>query len=102
MSPNSFNIFVIFPETSWSCPLCTFMNKASLQQCATCGSNRSEPDATHDSRQTLQRQTSMSVESRRRHDESQAREQWKATVQFCKEVSFCRQQRQSLTASGDS
>ncbi|XP_031551035.1 calpain-15-like [Actinia tenebrosa] len=85
----------------WKCTSCTFHNSQTSLVCEVCGKNKEEttdsPQSIEDSaedsfpsfsptRITFQRQTSMSVESRRKRDENYAKEQWNRITKYCKKL----------------
>ena len=87
----------------WNCSHCTFSNKFTSDVCEAChnardnvaGANFDTPTGTQLSglpvnRKPPQRQTSLTVESRRKRDEMHAKDQWQRIVNYCKMVwYFC-------------
>lgn len=82
-------------DTGWPCPTCTLINSSSITVCSACGAKKdsagdeqnppSSPGAANPGR-TFKRQKSIPVESRRKRDEKQAKEQWADIVKYCKNV----------------
>ena len=82
-------------DTGWPCPTCTLINSSTLTVCSACGAKKggagdeqnplSSPGAANPGR-AFKRQKSIPVESRRKRDEKQAKEQWADIVKYCKNV----------------
>lgn len=90
--------------SEWSCKSCSLKNSETSLVCVSCGTKRGETvqsdlddnvvelNMDHDvvpplsPVRTLQRQTSVSVESRRIRDERLAKDQLNQIVKFCKNV----------------
>ena len=82
-------------DAGWSCPTCTLINSSTSTVCSACGARADDASDKHSlppspgaasSRRTMQRQKSIPVESRRKRDEKQAKEQWINIVKYCKNV----------------
>ena len=77
-------------DVQWSCPTCTLENSCDSTVCSACGAKRNgtshEQNPAANSRRTFRRQQSIPVESRRKQDEKQAKEQWIDIIQYCRDV----------------
>ena len=85
-------------NSGWPCPSCTLVNPPTTKVCSACNTNRDGKSVRQNSpsssgpaanpARTMQRQRSVPVESRRKRDEKQAKEQWIDIVKYCKIVSM--------------
>ena len=75
-------------DIGWSCPSCTLVNASNSTVCTACGAvrNGALSAGKANPRRTFQRQQSIPVESRRKRDEKQAKEQWINIIKYCKDV----------------
>jgi len=80
--------------SGWPCPACTLVNPFTSAACSACGATKgganeqnnplTSPGAASPASRTIQRQKSIPVESRRKRDEKQAKEQWDNIAKYCK------------------
>ena len=85
-------------NSGWPCPSCTLVNPPTTKVCSACNTNKDGMSVRQNSSsssvpaanpaRTMQRQRSIPVESRRKRDEKQAKEQWIDIVKYCKIVSI--------------
>ena len=85
-------------NSGWPCPSCTLVNLPATKVCSACNTNKDGMSVGQNSpsssgpvaspARTMQRQRSIPVESRRKRDEKQAKEQWMDIVKYCKIVSM--------------
>ena len=85
-------------NSGWPCPSCTLVNPPTTKVCSACNTNKDGMSVRQNSpsssgpaanpARTMQRQRSIPVESRRKRDEKQAKEQWIDIVKYCKIVSM--------------
>ena len=85
-------------KSGWPCPSCTLVNPPTTKVCSACNTNKDGMSVRQNSpsssgpaanpARTMQRQRSIPVESRRKRDEKQAKEQWIDIVKYCKIVSM--------------
>ena len=89
-------------DSAWTCPVCTFVNTSTasaVSVCNACGSHKdntsliseghqASSNSVVNSQRKMQRQKSISVESRRKRDEMQGKEQWNSIVKYCRDVSL--------------
>lgn len=75
-------------DIGWSCPSCTLVNASNSTVCTACGAvrNGALSAGKANPRRTFQRQQSIPVESRRKRDEKQAKEQWINIIKYCKDI----------------
>ena len=83
-------------DAEWPCPTCTLVNSPTTVVCSACGTQKNgtsdkqnppaSPGPAVNPNRTMQRQKSIPVESRRKRDEKQAKEQWISIVKYCKNV----------------
>lgn len=81
-------------DAEWPCPTCTLVNSPTTVVCSACGTQKNgtsdkqnppaSPGPAVNPNRTMQRQKSIPVESRRKRDEKQAKEQWISIVKYCK------------------
>lgn len=76
-------------DVQWSCPTCTLENSCDSTVCSACGAKRNgtshEQNPAANSRRMFRRQQSIPVESRRKQDEKQAKEQWIDIIKYCRD-----------------